>query len=127
MSSRQTQSFLIHRMHEAGVRPQGQHGQNFLIDLNLLDLLLRTANVGPQDVVLEIGTGLGSLTARIAGLAGGIVTVEIDPRLFALASEELVGLTNVTMLQQDALKNKNTIHPLVLDAVRDKLTAHPGS
>src|SRR3954463_5419796 len=98
MSSRQTQSFLIERMKEAGVKPQGQHGQNFLIDLNLLDLLVRTANLGPQDVVLEVGTGLGSLTARVAPLVAEVVTVEVDPRLFALASEELTGLTNVTML-----------------------------
>ena len=49
--SRQTQSFLIARMKEAGIRPQGQHGQNFLIDLNLLDLLVRTADLGPKDVV----------------------------------------------------------------------------
>lgn len=127
MSARQTQSFLIDRMKEAGIRPQLQHGQNFLIDLNLLDLLVRTANLGPKDVVLEIGTGMGSLTGRMAQLVAGVVTVEIDPRLFALASEELNGLANVTMLQQDALKNKNNIHPAVLEAVRSKLDAHPGS
>jgi 16S rRNA (adenine1518-N6/adenine1519-N6)-dimethyltransferase len=127
LSSRQTQSFLIERMKEAGVRPQGQHGQNFLIDLNLLDLLVRTADLGPNDVVLEVGTGLGSLTARMAPLAAAVVTVELDPRLFSLAAEELAGLANVTMLQQDALKNKNTIHPSVLEAVHQKLEAHPGS
>jgi 16S rRNA (adenine1518-N6/adenine1519-N6)-dimethyltransferase len=125
--SRQTQSFLIARMKEAGIRPQGQHGQNFLIDLNLLDLLVRTADLGPKDVVLEVGTGMGSLTARMAQLAAAVVTVEIDPRLFALASEELAGLANVTMLQQDALKNKNTIHPGVLEAVHQELDSHPGS
>src|SRR5438046_4144088 len=125
--SRQTQSFIGQRLREAGVRPQLQHGQNFLIDLNLLDLLVRTADPGPKDVVLEVGTGLGSLTGRVAQLAAAVVTVEIDPRLFALASEELSGLTNVTMLQQDALKNKNTIHPAVLEAVRHKLDAYPGS
>jgi 16S rRNA (adenine1518-N6/adenine1519-N6)-dimethyltransferase len=126
MSSRQTLSYLMERMKEAGIRPQGQHGQNFLIDLNLLDLLVRTADLGPKDVVLEIGTGMGSLTARMAPLAAEVVTVEIDPRLFALASEELSGLGNVTMLQQDALKNKNTIHPAVLEAVRQKLDAQAG-
>ena len=114
-------------MQEAGVRPQGRHGQNFLIDLNLLELLVRTADLGPQDVVLEIGTGLGSLTARMASLVAGVVTVEIDPRLYSLASEELSGQTNVTMLQQDALKNKNTIHPAVLAAVSQQLDAHAGS
>jgi 16S rRNA (adenine1518-N6/adenine1519-N6)-dimethyltransferase len=66
MSERQTLSFLIQRMTEAGVRPQLQHGQNFLIDLNLLDLLVRTADFGPNDVVLEIGAGMGSLTGRMA-------------------------------------------------------------
>ena len=127
MSSRQTQSFISQRLQEAGVRPQLQHGQNFLIDLNLVDLIVRTANLGPRDVALEVGTGLGSLTARMAPLVAGVVTVEIDPRLFSLASEELAGLANVTMLHQDALKNKNTIHPTVLAAVRDQLDAHPGS
>jgi 16S rRNA (adenine1518-N6/adenine1519-N6)-dimethyltransferase len=127
MSSRQTQSFIGQRLEEAGVRPQGRHGQNFLIDLNLLDLLVRTADLGPKDVVLEVGTGLGSLTARLAQLAAAVVTVELDPRLFSLAAEELSGLANVTMLQQDALKNKNTIHPAVLEAVRHKLDSHPGS
>jgi len=125
MSSRQTLSYLMERMKEAGIRPQGQHGQNFLIDLNLLDLLVRTAEVGPKDVVLEVGTGMGSLTARMAQLAAEVVTVEIDPRLYALAAEELAGVTNVTMLQQDALKNKNAISPAVLDVVRDKLAANP--
>jgi 16S rRNA (adenine1518-N6/adenine1519-N6)-dimethyltransferase len=82
------------------------HGQNFLIDLNLLDLLVRTADVGASDVVLEVGTGMGSLTARLAPLAAAVVTVEIAPRLFVMASEELASFSNVTMLQQDALKSK---------------------
>jgi 16S rRNA (adenine1518-N6/adenine1519-N6)-dimethyltransferase len=127
MSSRQTQSFISQRLLEAGIRPQLQHGQNFLIDLNLVDLIVRTANLGPADVVLEVGTGLGSLTSRMAQVAGAVVTVEIDPRMFSLASEELAGLSNVTMLNQDALKNKNTIHPAVLTAVREKLDAVAGS
>src|SRR5215471_6913233 len=96
-SPRQTQSYLIQRFQEAGIQPQTRHGQNFLIDLNLLDLLVRTASVGPQDVVLEIGTGLGSLTTRLAAQAAAVITVEIDPQLFQLASEELAGLANVTM------------------------------
>lgn len=127
MSARQTQSFLIQRMEEAGIRPQGQHGQNFLIDLNLLDLLVRTADLGPNDVVLEVGTGMGSLTGRMAQVAAHVVTVEIDPRLSALAAEEFTGLTNITMLQQDALKNKNTMHPAVLEAVREQLAVRLGS
>jgi 16S rRNA (adenine1518-N6/adenine1519-N6)-dimethyltransferase len=126
-SSRQTKSFLMQRFQEAGIHPETRHGQNFLIDLNLLDLLVRKADLGPQDVVLEVGTGLGSLTARMAALAAAVVTVEIDPNLYQLASEEVGALPNVTMLQQDALKSKNTLHPAVLTAVKEKLAAHSGS
>jgi 16S rRNA (adenine1518-N6/adenine1519-N6)-dimethyltransferase len=126
LSPRQTLSFLIQRFEEAGIRPETRHGQNFLIDLNLLDVLVSAADLGPDDVVLEVGTGLGSLTARMAALAGHVVTVEIDTRLFQLASEELTGLPNVTMLQQDALKNKNHLNPVVLDAVRERLAEQAG-
>jgi 16S rRNA (adenine1518-N6/adenine1519-N6)-dimethyltransferase len=126
-SARQTQSFLIERFREAGIRPQTRHGQNFLIDLNLLDLLVRKANLDERDVVLEIGTGLGSLAGRMAPQVAHVVSVEIDPHLYALATEELTGVPNVTLLQQDALKNKNTLHPDVIGAVREKLAAHPGS
>jgi 16S rRNA (adenine1518-N6/adenine1519-N6)-dimethyltransferase len=126
-SPRQTQSFLMRRFEEAGLRPETRRGQNFLIDLNLLDLLVRTAEVGPGDVVLEVGTGLGSLTTRLAEKAAAVVTVEIDTRLFQLASEELAQATNVTLLQQDALHSKNTLSPVILDAVREKLSQIPGS
>jgi 16S rRNA (adenine1518-N6/adenine1519-N6)-dimethyltransferase len=116
----------MRRFEEAGIRPDTRHGQNFLIDLNLLDVLLEAAAITAADVVLEVGTGLGSLTARMAERAAAVVTVEIDPRLQQLAAEELVEFGNVTMLLQDALKNKNNIAPTVLDAVRAKVAEAPG-
>jgi 16S rRNA (adenine1518-N6/adenine1519-N6)-dimethyltransferase len=125
-SPRQTQSYLRQRFQEAGIQPETRHGQNFLIDLNLLDLLLETAALGRNDVVLEVGTGLASLTTRMAEIAAAVVTVEIDPRLVQLASEELSDATNVVMLQQDALASKNRIDPAVLDAVRTKMAEAPG-
>jgi len=124
-SARQTQSFLMRRFAESGIRPRTPLGQNFLIDLNLLDLLLETAQIGPDDVVLEVGTGTGSLTALMATLAAAVVTVEVDHRLFQLASEELINFDNVVMLQTDALKNKNRLTPAVLDAVAAQLDAAP--
>jgi len=117
----------MRRFEEAGIAPQTRHGQNFLIDLNLLDLLVRAADIGPSDVVLEVGTGLGSLTTRLAAAAAAVVTVEIDPRLHQLASEELTGAANVTLLNQDALQSKNTISPAVLSAVREQMARHAGS
>ncbi len=126
MANNQTISFLSRRFDEAGIKLQHRHGQNFLIDLNLQRLIVDSAKLGAFDVVLEVGTGTGALTALMAERAAAVVTVEIDSQLYQLASEELFGLDNVTMLQQDALYNKNTISPAVLDAVREKLAGHPG-
>jgi 16S rRNA (adenine1518-N6/adenine1519-N6)-dimethyltransferase len=123
---RQTASFLVRKFQEAGIRPNTKRGQNFLIDLNLVEFLARSAEIGPDDVVLEVGTGTGSLTALLAAQAAAVVTVEIDPQLYQLASEALVDFPNVVMLQQDALKNKNRFHPHLLEALREKLEAQPG-
>ena len=125
-SRSQTLSFLVRRFEEAGIRPRTRLGQNFLIDLNLQRILLQTARLGPDDVVLEVGTGTGSLAALAAAEAAAVVTVEIDRELFRLAAEELAGLDNVTMLQLDALENKNRFNPAVLEAVRRQLAAAPG-
>jgi 16S rRNA (adenine1518-N6/adenine1519-N6)-dimethyltransferase len=125
-TSKQTASFLIRRFKEAGLRPDTHKGQNFLVDLNLLNILADSAELGPQDVVLEVGTGLGSLTALMAPRAAAIVTVEIDTHVQRLAAEELVNFSNVTLLHQDALRNKNNLHPAVLAAVQEKLAEVPG-
>lgn len=122
----QTLSFLRRRFEEAGIRPHTRLGQNFLVDPNLQRLLLKTAELGPDDVVLEVGTGTGSLTVLMAREAAAVVTVEVDPQLFQLAGEELFRLENVTRLQLDALKNKNRLQPAVLEAVAVRLRAAPG-
>jgi len=122
---RQTRTFLLKRFEEAGIRPKTRFGQNFLIDLNLLDILYATAEVGPDDVVLEVGGGTGALTARLAQAAAHVVTVEIDRQLFQLAREELYRYPNVTMMEQDALRNKNNMHPAVIAEVNKQLAVSP--
>lgn len=121
MSSRQTVSFLRRRLHEVGLQPDKRHGQNFLIDLNLIELIARSAELCERDVVLEVGTGMGSLTGLMAPDAGQIVTVEIDAGLAQIATEELEQFSNITLLQQDALRNKNNIHDTVIETVRQAL------
>jgi 16S rRNA (adenine1518-N6/adenine1519-N6)-dimethyltransferase len=125
-ASRQTLSFLLKRFEETGIRPHAKYGQNFLIDLNLLRILFEAAAITRDDVVLEIGTGTGSLTALAAGRAAAVVTVEIDPPMFQLASEELYRFENVTMLRIDALRNKNHLNPAIWEAVAAPLAAAPG-
>lgn len=124
--SRQTKTFLIERFREMGIRPATRHGQNFLIDLNLHQLIVDSAELSDQDVVLEVGTGTGAITSLLAGRAAAVVTVEIDGHLFELASEMLLDKPNVTMLNVDALKNKNRFNPAVRDAVGEQLAAAPG-
>jgi 16S rRNA (adenine1518-N6/adenine1519-N6)-dimethyltransferase len=126
-SPRQTLSYLQDKFRQAGLLPQIRFGQNFLIDLNLIDLIMRSADLSAKDVVLEIGTGMGSLTTKMALYAGSVITVEIDPMLAQLAKQELAPYGNVTMLQRDALRNKNNLHEEVLETVRQKMSEVPGS
>jgi 16S rRNA (adenine1518-N6/adenine1519-N6)-dimethyltransferase len=124
--TRQTKTFLLERFREMGIRPATRHGQNFLIDLNLVELIVESAELTSDDVVLEIGTGTGSLTALMAERAAAVVTVEIDAHLFELASEQLIDLPNVTMLRLDALRNKNNFDDRVMDAIGERLSEAPG-
>lgn len=123
--TRQTKTFLLERFREMGIRPATRHGQNFLIDLNLVQIIVDSAELTEDDVVLEVGTGTGSLTAMMAAQAAAVVTVEIDAHLFELASEQLIDLANVTMLRLDALHNKNTIDDRVMDAIGEQLSVAP--
>src|SRR5262245_52277196 len=113
-SPRQTLSYLRNLFEERGLKPKNKLGQNFLIDLNLLDLLVRAAELTRDDLAVEIGSGTGSLTARLADEAGAVLSVEIDPAFFAMTTEAVAGRPNVTLLHADVLKNKNEIHPEVL-------------
>jgi 16S rRNA (adenine1518-N6/adenine1519-N6)-dimethyltransferase len=117
---------LAARLESVGIRPQARFGQNFLIDLNLVDLIARTAQLTPRDVVLEVGTGMGSLTRLLAASAAHVVTVEIDSHIAPLALQEFAHLDNVTLLQLDALKSKSQFDPVVVQTLREKLAAVPG-
>ena len=121
--SRQTLSYIQRRLSEVGLRPTRRFGQNFLIDLNLLELLASAAEIGPQDVVLEVGTGMGGLTGLLAAKAAHVITVEIDPHLQQLAREELEPFSNIEFLNCDALYNKNRLNPQLVSAVVAALPA----
>ena len=71
----------LRRLAEFGVRPKRDLGQNFLIDSNILGVIDRAAELGPEDVVLEIGGGLGVLSEHLAPLSRHVHVVEIDPAL----------------------------------------------
>lgn len=108
-----------------GLRPQTRLGQNFLIDLNLLRLLHESANITKNDVILEVGTGTGSLTAPMADKSAVTITVEVDPVMQSLAKQELFGRKNIRFIKTDILKNKNRLRDEVLDVIREELS-QPG-
>jgi 16S rRNA (adenine1518-N6/adenine1519-N6)-dimethyltransferase len=78
-------------------------GQNFLVDRNILDVIERLAEVGGQDVVLEIGGGEGVLSERLAGSVAHLHVVEIDRRLETSLRDVLSRFGNVTVWMADAL------------------------
>ena len=124
--NRQTISYLNRRFRQVGLEPNKRHGQNFLIDLNLVRMIATTGEISKQDAILEIGTGTGSLTGMMAEQAGFVVTVEIDEHLHQLAKEELEPFDNILMLRQDALRNKNNLSPTVLEPLSEWVAAGEG-
>ena len=71
----------LRRMRAFGVRPKRELGQNFLIDSNILDVIARAAELSPDDVVLEIGGGVGVLSEHLAERVAHVHVVEVDPSL----------------------------------------------
>jgi 16S rRNA (adenine1518-N6/adenine1519-N6)-dimethyltransferase len=116
----------MRRFSEVGIRPKTKHGQNFLIDGNLLRVLVEAAQLSDRDVILEVGSGTGALTAMFAAEARAVVSVEIDPQLAQLAREELGNTPNVTLLEFDALKSKHRLQPELIETVQARLAEEEG-
>jgi 16S rRNA (adenine1518-N6/adenine1519-N6)-dimethyltransferase len=116
-SPRQTLTYLRDLLEARGLRPKNKLGQSFLIDLNLMDLLVRLAELTTGDLVLEVGSGSGSLTARLAEQAGQVLAIELDAGFYELTRETTGALANVTVLNADILQDKNHLNPVVLDTL----------
>lgn len=87
-----------------GVRPTKSLGQNFVIDPNTIRKVVAAASVTPDDVILEIGAGAGSLTLALADRAAGVVAMEVDPRLIGVLRDALGEITNVSIVEADAMR-----------------------
>ena len=83
---------------------QKKFGQNFLIDTSVLDRIITAAEITKEDVCLEIGPGIGTMTQYLAERAGEVVAVEIDGNLIPILEETLSGYDNVTIINDDILK-----------------------
>jgi 16S rRNA (adenine1518-N6/adenine1519-N6)-dimethyltransferase len=88
---------------DIGFKPSKLLGQNFLIDRNILDIIIKTAELMSSDHVLEIGPGLGVVTERLLDKAGHITAVEKDKRLFGYLKEKFQGKSNFKLISADML------------------------
>ncbi|MFC8503419.1 16S rRNA (adenine(1518)-N(6)/adenine(1519)-N(6))-dimethyltransferase RsmA [Pedococcus sp. NPDC057267] len=99
-----------------GVRPTKQWGQNFVVDANTVKRIVRLAGVGPQDAVVEVGPGLGSLTLALLPEAGHVTAVEVDPTLAAALPDTVARLApgladRLTLVAADAMQVRELPDP----------------
>ena len=106
----QTKQQIQQLLASVGTTPNKRLGQNFLIDMNLLSLLLKNAHLSNNDVVLEVGAGTGTLTEELVKFAGAVVAVEYDSALAKIVVSRVGGTENFKIFNADALENKNTIN-----------------
>ncbi|MDP9400578.1 MAG: 16S rRNA (adenine(1518)-N(6)/adenine(1519)-N(6))-dimethyltransferase RsmA, partial [Actinomycetota bacterium] len=94
----------LRRLREFGVRPKRDLGQNFLVDSNLLGVIARASGLTDEDVVLEIGGGLGVLSEHLAARAAHVHVVEVDRALEPALRDAIAPHPNVTLHLADALE-----------------------
>ncbi len=95
------ETIRILRQHH--ILPKKRLGQNFVVDDSLLQTMVSCADVGPKDIVLEVGAGLGFLTRLLSSKAKRVMAVEIDHRLIPILKEQLPHLHNVALIEGDIL------------------------
>jgi len=110
-------------MLEMGIRPRKRWGQNFLKERGILELMVRAAAVGPDDLVLEIGPGPGCLTEVLLQAGATIVAVEIDAKMIELARKLLGEQSRVLWQHIDFLDRKNRIDASLMAYLRREIDA----
>lgn len=101
LSSKNTIQELLSRY---GITPKKGLGQNFLIAQHVISKLIAAANIISSDTVLEIGPGIGSLTAELAHKAKAVIAIEKDQKMVEILQETLADFQNIEIIQGDALK-----------------------
>jgi 16S rRNA (adenine1518-N6/adenine1519-N6)-dimethyltransferase len=91
-------------LRDYGFFPKKRLGQHFLVDRNLLNKVIRTAEVGEEDVIVEVGPGLGEMTLALARTAKRVIAVEMDSKLVEILKKKLEDSPNVELVKSDILK-----------------------
>ena len=91
-------------LNERGIFTTKSKGQNFLIDANIPEKIVRLSGIERTCGVLEVGPGLGALTVPLSGVAGRVLSIELDSRLLPILSDIVGSLPNVELIHGDVLK-----------------------
>ena len=113
----QTKHQIQQLLSSAGITPNKRLGQHFLIDLNLMKLLVDSANIQKNDAVLEVGCGTGSMTGLLAEKAGSVIAVELDLNLSEIAKKQLSDTKNLQIINADILESKHILNYSVTAAL----------
>lgn len=115
----QTKQQIQQLLASLGTFPKKRLGQNFLIDQNIIRLIVDNADITEQDVVLEVGCGTGTMTEYIREQAGQVIAVDLDPEVASIAAKELAAFPNVALFNTDILAGKHHVCQEVLDAIAE--------
>lgn len=90
-------------MDNSRIRPKKSLGQHFLTDNNIVEKILKVADIKPDETIVEIGPGRGIMTRRLAEVSGQLIAIELDDRLYSYLKEDLKDLPNLELIHEDAL------------------------
>jgi len=97
---------IINLFKKYNIKPQKKLGQNFLIDKNIIKKIIRSSNISKNDIVLEIGPGIGTLTIELLKKAKKVTAIEKDKTIIKILKETTKSFKNIKIINQDILKIK---------------------
>ena len=101
MNLEQETKFMMKKYH---ITANKNYGQNFLIDENIVNSIVECANISKDDVVIEIGPGLGTLTSKLVEKAGKVICIELDKKMLDILKDRFAFYHNFELINQDVLK-----------------------
>lgn len=117
MSERDPFARYRDRLAALGFRPSRRWGQNFLLDPTLHAFIADRAELAADELAVEVGVGLGFLTRELARRAGDVLGIEVDPKLAAIARDELSGLAHVEIVEGDVMDGPDGLHAAFVAAL----------
>lgn len=108
-------------LEEKGIFLKKSLGQNFLINQNIIDRIIEVSEVNKNDIILEIGPGIGALTRSLVKVAGHVIAVEIDERFIDVLRVDLADFDNITIIHNDILKlDIDELIKEIIEKIEDK-------